>query len=24
VRDQLTAAGVVVEDTADGSRWSLR
>jgi cysteinyl-tRNA synthetase len=24
VRDQLTAAGVVVEDTPDGSRWSLR
>ena len=24
VRDQLTAAGVAVEDTADGPRWSLR
>jgi cysteinyl-tRNA synthetase len=23
IRDQLAAAGVVVEDTADGSRWSL-
>jgi cysteinyl-tRNA synthetase len=24
VRDQLTAAGVVIEDTPDGPRWSLR
>ncbi len=24
IRDQLMAAGVVVEDTADGPRWSLR
>jgi cysteinyl-tRNA synthetase len=23
VRDQLTAAGVVIEDTADGPHWSL-
>ena len=23
VRDRLTAAGVVVEDTPDGARWSL-
>jgi cysteinyl-tRNA synthetase len=23
VRDQLTTAGVVVEDTPDGARWSL-
>jgi len=24
IRDQLAAAGVVVEDTADGSRWTVR
>jgi cysteinyl-tRNA synthetase len=24
IRDELTAAGVVVEDTADGPRWTLR
>ena len=24
VRDQLTAAGISVEDTAEGPRWSLR
>jgi cysteinyl-tRNA synthetase len=24
IRDQLAAAGVVVEDTPDGPRWSLK
>jgi cysteinyl-tRNA synthetase len=24
VRDQLVAAGIVVEDTADGPRWSVK
>jgi cysteinyl-tRNA synthetase len=24
IRDQLSAAGVAVEDTADGSRWTVR
>jgi cysteinyl-tRNA synthetase len=24
IRDELTAAGVVVEDTADGPRWTLK